>query len=133
MRRYSFLPHRHYRQFGFQSVVQLVFPIGKDPLGGAVEVFVLATLQSPQEAPQAKRSKEEGHRYEVGKGRHEDWANLVMSERLSRRTFFAGELGMELCRRSAFPITSSEEADIAIAAIRGVTWPRMAIGTAMAL
>lgn len=116
-----------------RSALRAVFPIDEDPLGGSVKIFVLATPQRPQEAAQAKRAKEEGDRDEVGKGRHEDWANSLMSDRLAGRTSFASELGTEPCKRSALPMTSSDEADMAIAAIKGVTCPRIAIGTATAL
>lgn len=115
------------------SAIRLVIPVDKDALGGSLEILVLTAPQGPQEAPKSKRSEEEGHGDEVGKGRHDVCANWPAPERLSGLAACAGGFAAKLCRRSAFPMTSSEEADMAIAAISGVTCPSMAIGTATAL
>ena len=59
--------------------------------------------------------------------------NLDKTLPIAPAALLAGASGPDPCSRSAFAMTSSDEADIAIAAINGVTWPRMAIGTATAL
>jgi hypothetical protein len=79
-----------------RSAAAFIFHIDENSLGGSVEIFVLATFQSPQEAPKAKGTKKEGDGYEVGEGGHADRANSFISERLSRLTFFASEVGIEL-------------------------------------
>lgn len=107
--------------------------VDQDPLGGAIEILILAAPQGPQEPGQPKRSEEQGHRYEVGERRHEDCASAPMSERLSCRASCTDAFDTKPCRRSALPMTRRDEADIATAAISGVTCPRMAIGTATPL
>lgn len=107
--------------------------VDQDPLGGAIEILILAAPQGPQEPGQPKRSEEQGHRYEVGERRHEDCASAPMSERLSCRASCTDAFDTKPCRRSALPMTRRDEADIATAAISGVTCPRMATGTAMPL
>ena len=49
------------------------------------------------------------------------------------RLFLARKAGRRPERRMALAMTATDEPDMAMAAISGVTWPRMATGTAIAL
>src|SRR5262245_49396202 len=77
--------------------------------GGAVEVIVLAALERPQKAGEAKQAEGERHGHEEDQDFH-------------------GHLAL-----SAFAVTNTEDPDMAIAATSGVASPTMAIGTAMKL
>src|SRR5260221_11372761 len=78
----------------------------EDALGGAIEVVELARAQRPEEGQQADQAEAERQRDEKEKDAH-------------RR---------DPPKRSALPITSSEEPDMAMAAISGLTGPALASG-----
>lgn len=88
--------------------------IGDRPPGGAIEIVILAAPERPQKGRKAERAKPDRKRHQIEQDFHQ-----------------AGFL----CRRArkALSITSSDELDIAAAAISGVTRPAMASGTASAL
>lgn len=110
---------------------RFVFLIRQDAFRGAVKVLILTTLQGPKETDKAECAKKESDRNQVDERCHdraaEGWAlePSVSEDGRLRRT--------DSCRRNAFAMTNSEEIDIAAAAISGVTWPRIATGTAIAL
>ena len=83
--------------------------------GRAFEIVILSTFERPEKPEQTDKPEAKGQRYENHEYFHHDLPGAT------RRA------------RSAFSITSSEEPDIAAAAIRGVTTPLMAIGTASRL
>lgn len=106
------------------------FVLSKNSHRGTIEIVVLAALQRPQEAGQAGSSQEQGDGDEESEHRHCAGTGL--------RLFLAGGVSvfvfpMRRPKRRALPMTIIEEPDIAIAAISGVTYPRIAIGTAIAL
>src|SRR6266702_2671570 len=89
--------------------------IGDGAPGGAVEVIILAILERPEEADQTEKAEQQRQRYQ----KHQD---------------FHQRNSLLPCRaRSAFRITSSDEPDIAAAAISGVARPAIASGTANTL
>lgn len=116
-----------------ESAFRPLVPVNEDTLGGSVEILVLTTPQGPQEARQSKPAQQQSHRYEIDQDCHEGCVNVPVWERLSGGAVLLGTSGTKPCSLDALPMTSSDEADIAIAAINGVTCPKMAIGTAMAL
>ena len=81
--------------------------------GRAVKVVILSALQRPEEAEQADKAQRKSKR-------HQDNQNFHQT------TYHARAL-------SALSITMTDEPDIAAAAIRGVTSPAIAIGTARTL
>lgn len=84
--------------------------IVQNPLRGAVEVFVLAGPDGPQERGQPQKAKRDGRRNEI----HEHVQGTLRRVRALR-------------------VTKMEDDDIATAAIRGVTTPATAKGTNRAL
>lgn len=90
------------------------FVVGDRPPGGAIEIVILAVLERPEKGRKAEPAKRDRKRHQIEQDFHQ-----------------AGSL----CRRArkALSITSSDEPDIATAAISGVTRPAMASGTASAL
>ena len=76
------------------------------------EIVILPAFQGPEEPKQTDQPKPQRQRHENDEHLHHD---LPCATRRAR---------------SAFSITSREEPDIAAAAIRGVTTPLMAMGTA---
>lgn len=113
--------------------LRFVFLIRQDAFRSAVKVLILTTLQGPKETDKAECAKKESDRNQVDERYHdraaEDWA-LEPSVSEDGRT---GLRRTDSCRRNAFAMTNSEEIDIAAAAISGVTWPKIATGTAIAL
>ena len=83
--------------------------------GRAFEIVILSGFQRPEKCGQTDEPK-------TKRQRHQD-----------DHHFHAGPPFDIWRARSAFSITSIEEPDIAAAAIRGVTTPLMAIGTARTL
>ncbi len=83
--------------------------------GRAFEIVVLSAFERPEKPEQADKPEAKRQRHENDKYFHHD---LPCATRRAR---------------SAFNMTNSEEPDIAAAAIRGVTTPLMAIGTASRL
>lgn len=98
-------------KIGGRALERLVIII-EDAMCRAVQVFVLVRIDRPQEAHKSKQSEPECNGNEVDDDVHAS-ALLFM--------------------RKAFNVTISDEADIAIAAIKGVTFPVTAIGTAIIL
>lgn len=88
--------------------------VGDRPPGGAIEIIILAVLERPQKGRKAERAKRDRKRHQIEQDFHQ---------------------AVSLCRRArkALSITSSDEVDIAAAAISGVTRPAIASGTASAL
>lgn len=86
--------------------------LNKDAGGGAIKIFVLSALERPHEGEQSRDTHQERDRDE--------------EEETHVRT-------VPPPRRSAFATTRMEDSDMAIAAMRGVTKPTIAIGTAMML
>lgn len=88
--------------------------VGDRPPGGAIEIVILAVPEGPEKGRKAEPAKRDRKRHQIEQDFHQ-----------------AGPL----CRRArkAFSITSSDEPDIAAAAISGVTRPAIASGTASAL
>ena len=107
--------------------------IEQNSLTRSGKVIILAVAQRPQECGKADGAKPERHGNEVEEVRHS--ALWVASGRNdAAATFLSGSFRRRLSpRRSALAITASEDTDMAMAAISGVTWPRTAIGTATIL
>jgi len=85
--------------------------IVQDPVGSAVQIVILIRVYRPQKRPEAEQAKPQGNRDQINNNVH------------SAPPF----------KRSAFNVTTSDEADMAMAAISGVTLPVTAIGTAIQL
>lgn len=88
--------------------------VNQDPLGGALNIVVLAAPQRPYERQKANYPEKQGDRYQIGQDVHASNSFATASLKTT-----AGDGPAP--RRSAFPITSSDDADIAMAAISGVT------------
>lgn len=88
--------------------------VGDRPPGGAIEIVILAVLERPEKGRKAERAQRDRERHQIEQDFHQ---------------------AVSLCRRArkALSITSSDEVDIAAAAISGVTRPATASGTASAL
>lgn len=88
--------------------------VGDRPPGGAIEIIILAVLERPEKGRKAEPAKRDRKRHQIEQDLHQ---------------------AVSLCRRArkALSITSSDEPDIAAAAISGVARPAMASGTASAL
>lgn len=82
---------------------------------GTVEVVELAAAESPEEAGEPEGAEQQRRGDQVDERDHPQ-------PPLRRR-----------CTRSAFAVTTSDEADITTAAMSGVTMPAIAIGTATRL
>jgi len=95
--------------------VDLLIVVGQDPVGGPVEVVVLAGAQAPNEGGEAEPAQEQGKRDQV--------------EQVGHGAAVGG--GRE--SRSALPTTRRDEVDMATAARSGVTRPATASGTANTL
>ncbi len=102
------------RQPGSQRLVVLV---EEDALGRPVEVLVLARAQRPEERREPEAAERERDRDEDDQRAHPPTRSPA-----PRRA-----------RRSALRVTTIDEADIAIAAMSGVTRPAAARGAATAL
>lgn len=89
----------------------IIVPVDEDAQGRALEIIELAGAKRPEEAAQAAKPQQQRHRDQEGQPVH----------RAAPRS------------RSALPTTISDEADIASAAIKGVTTPAIASGTASTL
>jgi hypothetical protein len=92
------------RRWGRRCVLQ-------GPPAGPLEIVELAGPQGPQEACQPEATEAEGDRHEPRECSH------------FSVPFF------RCASRKALAVTASEDADMAIAAIRGVTRPATASGT----
>lgn len=88
--------------------------IDENALGGTVEVVVLAALQCPQESDQAYAAKEKRDGYQVDENRHAKAS--ACSFRVARAKLLPHPVSL-----NAFAMTTSDDADIATAAISGVT------------
>ena len=99
--------------------------IVENPLAGAVEIIVLTRLEAPEERPQGADTHHQGDRNQKEQARH---ARAFCNSRVD-----SGWPARRNLSRSALPTTTNDEADIAIAARRGVTCPATASGTASAL
>jgi len=95
-------------------VIVLLF-VEKNAFSGPVKILVLASSHRPEEGEKAHETEKDGDRNEE-------------SEDLHQR----GPFGRRP-RRMALKVTSMELADMAIAAIQGVTRPAIATGTQAAL
>ena len=102
------------------------------PLGGAVEILVLAALERPHEGRECDQAKAERDRYQIEIVDHSAAPRTGLAENRSLAAPRSSALRRPL-RRSALATTAIDDADIAIAAINGVTWPMIATGMAMAL
>ena len=96
------------------------FGIQENPFGGTVEIVVLAASQRPEEGEQADAAEEEGHGNEVDE-RGRAASGTTSTRGMSVSTSLAETLlDLPAPRRSALAITSTDDADMAIAAISGV-------------
>lgn len=96
---------------------------------GAVEVFVLAASQRPEEGRQgdAAEKKRDGNQIEIV--RHSAGARFIRQE----AGWGAGIAARGAFKRWELPTTMTDDSDMASAAISGVTYPDKAMGTATAL
>lgn len=90
---------------------RLFILIDQDADSRTVEILILSGRERPEEGRKSGEAEQQGDRNKKAEPAH----------RAQRRS------------RSALPSTSSEEADMAAAAIIGVTSPQMARGTASRL
>ena len=97
-----------------RALERLVFVVQQDPPRIAVEIFILARSQAPEEGGKAKRAETQ----RAGDQDHHD---------------IHGEAFSVNCKRKALSVTISDDDDIASAAIRGVRKPNAAAGAAMRL
>ena len=121
--------------------------VGQDAKRGAIEIVVLIAFERPQEGDQPGESKHKRERNEVEQDIHDTSSTAVGA--IGPRVFASGStVGTDIAgagvslncsprigsrARNAFRVTRIEEPDMARAAIRGVTRPAIAIGTAKAL
>ncbi len=98
----------------FQVVVQ------EDPVGRPLKIIILTGFERPQKCEQAAQAQTQRDGNEEQQGRHQPSPST-------------GAFPARAVRRKAFRVTMTEEADMAMAAIRGVTSPDTATGTAMRL
>jgi haloacetate dehalogenase len=112
------LPERLIRCWARATVVAVMrtrFVVEQDAVCGAIEVLELAILERPQERAQPEQTQKQRGRYQIeetGHGARLRWCKAS---------------------RMAFSVTTSEDADIAAAAINGVTRPATASGSAIML
>jgi len=97
------------------------------PLRRAVEVIVLAAPQAPQEGGEGGGSQKQGKRDKEDQAVHSAGTGY---EGVAAAVTFGG---LPAFRRRALATTTMEDSDMASAAINGVTWPPIAIGSATAL
>ncbi len=102
------LAHLHYLD---RRLVGLV--IGEGAPGRAIEIVILTTVQRPQKAEQANEAQCKSEWNQIEQDLH--------------------QIASLLRARSALSMTSTDEPDIAAAAISGVTRPAIATGTARTL
>jgi len=92
---------------------------------GAFDIVVLAVLERPHECGEPGKSERKRHRDKIDEHVHVGFTlSLRNKSRAVRARGFA---------RNELSVTSSEEPDMAMAAMSGVTKPAIAIGTATAL
>ncbi len=91
----------------------LLFVVEENAMGRPIEIVVLPGLERPQKCSKAEKAEEQGCRDQVDE-------NIQRSALLK-------------FRRSALPVTASDDDDIATAAIKGVIKPAIANGMAIAL
>lgn len=92
----------------------------QDALGRAIQILILPRPQTPEERHEPHAAHQERNRQQNGKGAHKASTDCAGS---------IDRVGPFQDKRSAFATTTSEEMDMAIAAIKGVTSPAIAIGT----
>lgn len=86
---------------------------------GPIQIIILPRLERPEERYQPEKSKKQSAGYQECKSGHTiDLFEFAPLPSLSRR---------------AFPITTTDDEDMAIAAISGLTKPSTAVGTAIIL
>lgn len=107
--------------------------VGQDASSSAVEILKLASLQAPQERNQPYKTEAQCDRDEDDQDIHVT-SIPFMPDTLPDLFRVRTERFLTLARsRRLFPITTREDVDMAIAAIRGVIIPAMATGIAIAL
>jgi hypothetical protein len=85
------------------------------PPPGTFQIIELAGPEGPEKCRETGAAERQGYRHEPSQSRHGIFSFSIPE------------------RRKAFSVTASEEADMAIAAISGVTMPAIAMGTNTAL
>src|SRR5262249_35853941 len=103
--------------------------------GCAVEVLILAALQRPEERREPGKTKRQRERDEDDEDLHQLLSRLKAASAAASRVQLLAAFAVAPARRarSAFSMTRMDEPDIAAAAIKGVTTPLIAIGTARQL
>ncbi len=91
----------------------LVLILQKDSRRSAFEILILIAAQGPKKRPKTERAQNQG-----GRNQNEQGIHQAFPCRISRR---------------ALSVTRIDEPDMAMAAIRGVTRPAAARGTAQTL
>ena len=104
--------------------------VKKHTFCGAVHVLILARPQGPDEGGKPHAAEEQGHGHEVEKRLHQASSSTLWRVTRPKR---GSSQPLRVRNRMAFAITRSEEPDMASAAISGVTWPEIAMGTARTL
>ena len=107
----QFGPAHAFRSLGPEVVVR------QDANGGPLEIVILTAAHRPEKRAEPEAAEPEREGNENDENGHATGSADVFAARA----------------RNAFTVTSSEEPDIESAAISGVTWPRIASGTATAL
>ena len=116
---------------GTGFVGRLVAIVEKHTFRGPVEILVLPASERPEERPQAddaesqRDGKQDGHVHRLAGSASAEWISPSGRRACRRRPDFPS--------LSAFAITRIEDSDMASAAISGVTYPRIAMGTTTAL
>src|SRR6185295_9627223 len=100
-------------------------------LGGPVEVVILPGPERPHERCEAREAETECNRYQVKVILHSAASRMAVAGIVSGAALAA--IPSLPFRRSALATTRIDDADIATAAISGVTRPMMATGTATML
>ncbi len=99
------------------------FAIGDGAPARSLEILELAGAQGPQEGAEAQEPEEQ-----------RGWNEPDQRHHGALSTFAAGLSESRIVRsRKAFPVTATDDSDMASAASNGVTSPAMASGTNTAL
>lgn len=106
------------RQQELFPLIVIIVIVEKDAFGGSVEVLVLPAAQRPQEAAQRCRAEQERQGNEEDEAAHS--AGTTAPDATARLRSGTGT-ALPALRRSAFTTTSTDDNDMASAAISGVT------------
>src|SRR5690606_34790471 len=118
-----------------RSPASILFVVEQDARRRTVEVVILTVAQRPEEGGQRNTAEEKRQRHEIDETahRHAPAKSGTAGEESASDVFRAERLLLPVRSRSELATTMMDESDMASAAIRGVTRPAIASGSATAL